>query len=232
MGAAVFQVNRYIDDEVGEDPARRAGDRAGVGHRHQLPDHRLRHPRRSSQSEADKEAFTDEDTTADGPARSDTMMVLHADGENSYAVSFPRDLWVNIPGHGQAEDQRRVQRRSADGHRHAEGRLRRRHQPLPRGELQDVRGHRERDRQRPRLLPVPGARPALGARPDASVAGCYQLDGPPRSRTCARATSSTTSTGKWRRRQPAGRHRPHRPPAGLHQEARARRGATARSTTR
>jgi LCP family protein required for cell wall assembly len=28
------------------------------------------------------------------------MMVLHADGPNSYAVSFPRDLWVNIPGRG------------------------------------------------------------------------------------------------------------------------------------
>ena len=28
------------------------------------------------------------------------MMVLHADGANSYAVSFHRDLWVNIPGRG------------------------------------------------------------------------------------------------------------------------------------
>jgi LCP family protein required for cell wall assembly len=28
------------------------------------------------------------------------MMVLHADGKSSYAVSFPRDLWVSIPGRG------------------------------------------------------------------------------------------------------------------------------------
>ena len=35
------------------------------------------------------------------------------------AVSFPRDLWVDIPGRRQAEDQRRVQRRSAEGRRHA-----------------------------------------------------------------------------------------------------------------
>ena len=28
------------------------------------------------------------------------MMVLHADGDNSFAVSFPRDLWVDVPGHG------------------------------------------------------------------------------------------------------------------------------------
>jgi len=55
------------------------------------------------QSEADKQAFTDQNTTVDGPARSDTMMVLHADGKNSYAVSFPRDLYVNIPGHGKGK---------------------------------------------------------------------------------------------------------------------------------
>ena len=31
------------------------------------------------------------------------MMVLHADGDRSYAVSFPRDLWVDIPGQGSAK---------------------------------------------------------------------------------------------------------------------------------
>src|SRR4029078_1761225 len=36
----------------------------------------------------------------DGPARSDTMMVVHADGDASYVVSFPRDLMVNVPGLG------------------------------------------------------------------------------------------------------------------------------------
>ena len=28
------------------------------------------------------------------------MMVLHANGDRSFAVSFPRDLWVTIPGRG------------------------------------------------------------------------------------------------------------------------------------
>lgn len=36
-----------------------------------------------------------------GPPKSDTLMVLHANGDRSYAVSFPRDTWVNIPGRGE-----------------------------------------------------------------------------------------------------------------------------------
>ncbi|WGW14166.1 LCP family protein [Saxibacter everestensis] len=34
--------------------------------------------------------------------RSDVMMLVHIDSarQNAYAVSFPRDLWVPIPGHG------------------------------------------------------------------------------------------------------------------------------------
>ena len=38
-----------------------------------------------------------------GPPRSDTLMVLHADGDKTYAVSFPRDLWVDIPGKGKGK---------------------------------------------------------------------------------------------------------------------------------
>jgi anionic cell wall polymer biosynthesis LytR-Cps2A-Psr (LCP) family protein len=30
-------------------------------------------------------------------------MVLHADGDKTYAVSFPRDLWVDIPGKGKGK---------------------------------------------------------------------------------------------------------------------------------
>ena len=100
MGAAVFQINRYIDDEVGEDPARPVDDRAAASSGTNFliigSD-----TRSFVQSEADQEAFTDRDTTVDGPARSDTMMVLHADGEDSYAVSFPRDLLVDVPGLGE-----------------------------------------------------------------------------------------------------------------------------------
>jgi LCP family protein required for cell wall assembly len=42
-------------------------------------------------------------TTADGGSlNTDTMMVLHvpANGKKASALSFPRDSWVNIPGHG------------------------------------------------------------------------------------------------------------------------------------
>ena len=52
---------------------------------------------------ADNEAFGTEGDT--GGQRSDTMMVLHTDPDSGRAllVSFPRDLWVNIPGRGQSK---------------------------------------------------------------------------------------------------------------------------------
>lgn len=51
----------------------------------------------------DQEAFGD---SADaGGQRSDTVMVLHTDPDSGRAllVSFPRDLWVNVPGRGNAK---------------------------------------------------------------------------------------------------------------------------------
>ena len=99
MGAAVFRINSYIDDRIDQIPrvdvtvapaSSSATNFLIIGS----------DTRSFVQSEADKEAFTDADTTADGPARSDTMMVLHADGDASYVVSFPRDLRVNVPGLG------------------------------------------------------------------------------------------------------------------------------------
>ncbi len=52
---------------------------------------------------ADAEAFGDQG--AAGGQRSDTIMVLHFDPDNgrSLLVSFPRDLWVQIPGSGDAK---------------------------------------------------------------------------------------------------------------------------------
>jgi LCP family protein required for cell wall assembly len=40
-----------------------------------------------------------------GAQRTDTIMLVHlpADGEAAYVMSFPRDSWVDIPGHGQAK---------------------------------------------------------------------------------------------------------------------------------
>ncbi len=99
MGAAVFRINSYIDDRIDQIPrvdvtvapaSSSATNFLIIGS----------DTRSFVQSEADKQAFTDANTTADGPARSDTMMVLHADGNASYVVSFPRDLRVNVPGLG------------------------------------------------------------------------------------------------------------------------------------
>ncbi len=100
MGAAVFQVNRYIDDEVAKIPrvslvTAAASSTGGTNFLIIGSD-----TRSFVQSEEDKQAFTDNQVTTEGPARSDTMMVLHADGDQSFVVSFPRDLWVNIPGQG------------------------------------------------------------------------------------------------------------------------------------
>src|SRR5690242_3907293 len=41
----------------------------------------------------------------DGTVNTDTMMVLHlpADGSKPSIISFPRDSWVSIPGHGKAK---------------------------------------------------------------------------------------------------------------------------------
>ncbi|MGO1971482.1 MAG: LCP family protein [Propionibacteriaceae bacterium] len=42
---------------------------------------------------------------ADGEGRSDTIMIAHldADRQNAYLISFPRDMWVDVPGHGEAK---------------------------------------------------------------------------------------------------------------------------------
>lgn len=41
-------------------------------------------------------------SSAAGAGRSDTLMVLHlaADRRHAHLISFPRDLWVSVPGHG------------------------------------------------------------------------------------------------------------------------------------
>lgn len=100
MAFGIYRTNQYIDDEVAKIPRIQlttAENASAKGENFLI----IGSDTRSFvQSEADKRAYTDAETTTDGPARSDTMMVLHADGEHSYAVSFPRDLWVNIPGRG------------------------------------------------------------------------------------------------------------------------------------
>ena len=63
--------------------------------------------------------------------RSGSLMILHlnAKRDQAYFISFPRDTWVSIPGHGNQQDQcglwpRRPQAHSVDlgeSHRHTDG---------------------------------------------------------------------------------------------------------------
>lgn len=45
------------------------------------------------------------DMSDPGSGRSDTLIVAHLSGDRqkAYLVSFPRDMWVEIPGHGEAK---------------------------------------------------------------------------------------------------------------------------------
>ncbi len=45
------------------------------------------------------------DSRGTDTGRSDTFIILHidADRKNIYLISFPRDMWVTIPGHGKAK---------------------------------------------------------------------------------------------------------------------------------
>lgn len=100
VGAGVVAVNRTIDAAVDKIP-RIAVTTAPVG------SHGVNYLIVGSDSRAfvedgtDQAAFGSESDT--GPARSDTLMVLHTEGDQAYAVSFPRDLWVQIPGKGMSK---------------------------------------------------------------------------------------------------------------------------------
>jgi LCP family protein required for cell wall assembly len=102
---SVVLVNGYIDDQVEKIPrialtTAPVGDEVGQGGINFLI---IGSDSRSFiDNEVDYGAFSDPETQ-NAPPRSDTMMVLHANGEHSYAVSFPRDLWVDIPGRGSAK---------------------------------------------------------------------------------------------------------------------------------
>jgi LCP family protein required for cell wall assembly len=99
MGGAIFTVNYVIDEKLD------AVDRVDVTVAEAPPEGANylligSDTREFVGNEAEEEAFG---TTADaGGQRSDTMMVLHVepDAQRTLAVSFPRDLWVDVPGVG------------------------------------------------------------------------------------------------------------------------------------
>ena len=99
MGGAVFTVNYVIDQKLD------AVDRVDVTVAAAPPEGANylligSDTREFVDNEAEEEAFGD--TTETGGQRSDTMMVLHVEpnAQRTLAVSFPRDLWVDIPGVG------------------------------------------------------------------------------------------------------------------------------------
>ena len=69
----------------------------------QLPDHRFRHAR-VRRHEGRRRSTSGAQQSQTGQ-RSDTIMVAHIDPgkRTGVLVSFPRDLWVPIPGHGTAK---------------------------------------------------------------------------------------------------------------------------------
>jgi len=97
---AIYRANRYIDDEVAKIPRVQLTTATPASSSAQNFLIIGSDTRSFVKNQAQANAFTDADTTTSDPARSDTMMILHADGPRSYAVSFPRDLWVNIPNRG------------------------------------------------------------------------------------------------------------------------------------
>jgi LCP family protein required for cell wall assembly len=98
---SVLLVNHYIDEQVDDIP-RVQLTTAPVGQNGMNFLIIGSDSRSWIENPLDFEAFSDDDTQ-NAPPRSDTMMVLHANGDNSFAVSFPRDLWVDIPGTGNAK---------------------------------------------------------------------------------------------------------------------------------
>ena len=75
-GAAVFRINNYIDDKISQIPRVQLTTAPASG---SATNYLIigSDTRSFVKSEQDKQAFTDANTTPDGPARSDTMMVLH-----------------------------------------------------------------------------------------------------------------------------------------------------------
>ena len=146
------------------------------GRARELPDHRLGHARVHRRTTLDEEHFGD--PAEQTGQRSDTIMIAHIDPdtETGLLVSFPRDLWVEIPGQGEAKINAAFNDGPADRRRDDQAELRHPDQPLPRDRLRRLPQHRRRDRHGADLLPDAGARHPDRAR-HRRPPGCHRLDG-------------------------------------------------------
>lgn len=102
MGGAVFAVNYVFDEQFDK------ADRIEVETAAAPPDGANflvigSDTRAFVDNAAEEESFGSEAET--GGSRSDTMMVVHVepDAQRTLVVSFPRDLWVDIPGIGDSK---------------------------------------------------------------------------------------------------------------------------------
>lgn len=74
-----------------------------------MPPDESRPPEASANPNAEHDPVTyvlmGSDSRGEDQGRSDTLMVAYLTGDrkNVYLVSFPRDMWVQIPGHGEAK---------------------------------------------------------------------------------------------------------------------------------
>lgn len=102
VGAAVVMVQRTVDEELARIPrvdvATTPAPEGGANYLVVGSDSRA-----FVETDADEEAFGD--PSEETGRRSDTMMVVHVEpgAGRTLVVSFPRDLWVDIPGIGTAK---------------------------------------------------------------------------------------------------------------------------------
>ena len=101
LAASVFAVNREFDSTVDDIPRVEVTGLAS--------------PAGSAQNflliGSDSREFVDDPREQEsfgaqgdaGGTRSDTLMIVHADADGGFVVSFPRDLWVEIPGVGESK---------------------------------------------------------------------------------------------------------------------------------
>ncbi len=130
--------------------------------------------------------------------RSDTIMVLHVDPRQKKAAIFsiPRDLYVPIAGGTLRQGQRRLlaaRRPGAD--RHCRGGAQDPHQPLCRGRLRRLPGHRRGRRRRQRLCASTGT--GRVQRPVHRDPGCIRLDGDQGLAFVRSRYYETLEGGKW-----------------------------------
>ena len=153
----------------------------------------------------------------DNQINSDTMMVVHVEPnqKRTLIVSFPRDLWVNIPGQGMAKIELGLQCGAEQDHPDPASRLQHPDQPLHLGRLPELRVGGERHRDRARLLPVRGPRPGERAR---RAAGLHPAErrGGPLLRVLRTLQFFSTTQNAVDPRRPDRRHRADRAPAAVH----------------